>query len=123
MDDPAVLLEDHAPESYLVIEPFDLIEHVGQEATLAVVNELRDLMQSTDSTAILHCMENGVDRSDSRQLTLKRVDQVWRLQVMVFNEDIMNRLVINKARHGRSLSKPVDLILTEGVRIDTSRNI
>lgn len=121
-DDPSVLSDLIDQEQFLVVDPFDPIESCGRDQSLDVIDQLKRVAREKDAAVIIHCIAQ-TEQTDTRRLTLKRADQVWRLQPMVLSREIKNRLVINKSRHGRSLEEPLDIVLTDGVSLDTTRNI
>jgi len=72
---------------------------------------------------VLHCIAGDAPVPPLRDLSLNRADHVWQLQVMALSRDVKTRLLITKVRNGRALTEPVDLLMTDRVRVDTSRRI
>lgn len=122
LDAPETPLSGLPPESFLVIDPMDILEQGSQAAYLALLNTIVRHARETESVALLHCLDTP-STPPHRPLTLKRVDQVWQLETQAYSQDIKNRLCITKARNSRALTEPIPLVLTDQVRIDTSRNI
>lgn len=119
-------LEDVAdalsPESFLIIDTATPLETAPRDQYLSFLNELKALLRDTDSVGVLHCIDQTTN-PPRRALTLTRADHVWQLQTLVLSREIKNQLLVTKARNGRALSEPIDLLLTDRVRIDTSRKI
>lgn len=116
------LRADFEPESFLIIDSINAIEMASRESYLAFLNDLKELLRRTDSVGVLHCLDLP-QNPPRRGLTLHRADQVWQLQVLSLSQEIKNKLLITKARNSRALSQPIDLLLTDRVRVDTSRTI
>lgn len=113
---------DLTPESLLVVDPMDVVEDGSTAEHLSFLDDLKARLRETDSVGLVHCFAE--DRpSKQRQLTLQRADQVWEVQVMVLSREIKTRLLITKSRHGRALTEPIHLLLTDRVQVDTSRRI
>ncbi|ELZ23862.1 recombinase A [Haloterrigena salina JCM 13891] len=120
--DPDDAIGPIPPESILVVDPMDLLESEPRDRYLAVLDAIKEQLRTADSVGLVHCLE--ADRSPAnRELTLKRADQVWRLETTVRSQEIRTRLLITKARRGRTFDKPIPLVLSDRVRIDHSRNI
>lgn len=113
---------DLAPESLLVVDPIDLVEDATTPEYLAFLDDLKARLRETDSVGVVHCFSEE-SPSKQRQLTLHRADQVWEVQVMVLSREIKTRLLITKSRHGRALTNPIHIVLTDRVQVDTSRRI
>lgn len=116
------IASEFTPESLLIIDPANAIETAPRDQYLAFLNDLKQLLLEADGVGVLHCMDLTTN-PPRRGLTLTRADQIWQLQVHALSRDIKCQLLITKARNGRALSEPIDLILTDGVYIDNSRNI
>lgn len=120
--DPESTLSAIPPESFVVVDPIDGLERVGTEQYVSFLNALKRRLRETDSIGIFH----GLDTEpipDARRLTLHRADAVWRLEQLVLSREIKTRLLVTKLRRGRALSEPISLVLSDRVRIDTSRRI
>lgn len=110
------------PESFVVIDPIDGLERAESDQFLSFVNGLKQRLRETDSVGIFHALDTE-PMPDSRRLTLKRTDYVWRLEQLVLSREINTRLLVTKARGGRALSEPIPLVISDHVRVDTSRRI
>ena len=86
------------------------------------MNTLKRKLRETGSIGVLYCIDEENNPS-LRSLTIKRVDTVWRLYLIVTTLSIENRLIISKFRGGSALREPIRLLLTDRVSIDTSQNI
>lgn len=110
------------PESFVVIDPVDALERAAYDRYLAFVNALKHRLRETESVGIFHALDTE-PMPESRRLTLKRTDYVWRLEQIVLSREITTRLLVTKARGGRALSEPIPLSMSDHVRVDTSRRI
>lgn len=126
---PETLVEDlnahlqaATPESFLVIDAVNPLEQAPRSEYLTFLNDLKQWLVEHDSVAFLHCLDPMAPTA-RRSLTLNRIDQIWWLQMQLLSQDITNKLYITKARTGQALTEPIPLVLTDQVRIDTSRNI
>lgn len=120
--DPDRYLARIRPESFVAIDPIDGLERAEYDRYLSFVNELKQRLRETDSVGIFHALDTE-PIPESRRLTLKRTDYVWRLEQIVLSREISNRLLVTKARGGRALSEPIPLAISDHVRVDTSRRI
>lgn len=119
---PERITEDLSPESFVVVDSVNGLETAPREQYMGFLNHLKERLRETDSVGILHCIDQ-VDNPAQRGLTLHRADYVWQLEVLTLSREIKTRLLITKARHGRALTEPVPLRLTDRVQVDTSRRI
>lgn len=120
--DPESFFTRIQPESFVVIDPIDGLEQAVEDQYLSFINALKHRLRETDSIGVFH----GLDTEpipDARRLTLHRADTVWRLEQLVLSREIKTRLLITKARRGRALSEPISLVVSDRVRVDTSRRI
>lgn len=111
------------PESYVLVDTVDGLESADRGRYLAFLNDLKARLRETDSVGVLHCVAGDSPVPPLRDLSLNRADQVWQLQVLTLSRDIKTRLLIPKVRNGRALTEPIDLLMTDRVRVDTSRRI
>lgn len=112
------------PESLLVIDPVNVLENASRERYLSFLNAIKAELREANSVGIVHCLESqGAAEPENRRVTLKRADQVWRLQTDVRKQELRTQLLITKARRGQAFQKPIPLVLSDQVRIDHSRNI
>lgn len=120
--EPEQYLGDVSPETFVVFDPADGLERAEHGRYLAFLNALKRRLRETDSVGVLH----GLDTDpvpDGRRLTLRRADHVWRLEQLVLSTEIKTRLLVTKARGGRALTEPIPLVMTDRIRVDTSRRI
>jgi hypothetical protein len=122
LDDPAPLLETITPESYVVLDPVTPLETAEPEAYLGVLNALKKRLVATESIGILHCLD-ARSLPQGRAYSQHRADFCWRLDVTDTGREIKSRLLVTKARGYRAFTEPLPLVLTDQVRIDTSRGI
>jgi hypothetical protein len=122
LDNFEAVHEGFTPESFLIVDTVNSLETAERGRYLAFLNDLKALLRTTDSVGVLHCSEHA-EPPPRRGLTLNRADQVWQLQLRTLSREFNNQLLITKARHGRALNEPIDLVLSDRVRIDTSRSI
>lgn len=122
LEEPALATAELTPESFLVVDYADGLETADPETYLAFLNHLTEQLRETDSVGVLHCTDQ-VENPPQRGLTLHRADTVWQLEVLVLSREVKTRLLVKKARHGRALTEPVPLRLTDRVQVDTSRRI
>ncbi|MFB6282266.1 MAG: RAD55 family ATPase [Haloferacaceae archaeon] len=120
--DPDSLIHEADPESLLVVDPVDGVEAGDREAYVDFLTRLKRHLRETDGVGVLHCIDRGVD-SPARGTTLKRADDVWRIELVAGSREIKTRLLVTKSRWGRALTEPVPILMTDRVRIDTSRRI
>lgn len=127
--EPSDLLADitpveaaHSPESLVLIDRTNGLEAAARGEYLSVLNDLKQLLERTDSVGVLHCSET-TPPPDRRGLTLDRADQVWELELLYLSREIKSRLLVTKSRKSRALTEPIDLSLTDRVQVDTSRRI
>lgn len=116
------LLQAAPPEAFVVIDSADSLEDAPRVEYVSFLNELKQWLLDHDSVAFLHCLD-ATDTPSHRSLTFNWVDQAWWLQTQLLSQEISNRLYVTKARADRALEEPIPLVLTDQVRIDTSRNI
>ena len=122
LTEPEPSLTRVRPESYVVITPIDGLEQGEYDQYLSFITSLKRRLRDTDSIGVVY----GLDTDpvpDSRRLTLQRADYVWRIEQLILSREIATRLLITKARRGRALSEPIPLMISDHVRIDTSRRI
>lgn len=119
-DAPAEHLEPPM-ESYLIVDADKGLE-TDREGYLAFLDALKARLRETESVGVLH-LPDDADPPALRSLTLKRADQVWRLEQRVESREIKTRLLVTKARGTRALTEPIPLILTDRIHVDTSRRI
>jgi len=110
------------PESSnLLIDVVDPLEEADSTRYRAFLNELQTHMVNTGSIAVLHAMRS--DPPANRGLTEHMADVVFDLRTDTSGSQIVNRLAVPKFRGGSALEETIKLKLTDGVTIDTSRDI
>lgn len=109
-------------ESFLVFDTINPLERASRDEFLAFLHDVKQWVTAHDSIAFFHCL-NTARTPPLRPVTLNWADQIWWLQTQLLSKDIANRLYITKARTDRALEEPIPLVLTDQVRVDTSRNI
>lgn len=120
--DPGETIDPLPPQSILVVDHLNGLEAAPREQYLAVLNAIKERLRETNSVGIVHCLEADPSPSN-RELTLKRADQVWELEVLARSREIETRLLVTKARRGMVFDRPIPLVLSDTIRIDHSRNI
>jgi len=85
-------------------------------------NDLQNHCVSTDSLAVLHCLE-GRSVPPARDTTEYFADVVFRLQTNTESDEMENRLAVPKFRGGRAPADVIKFDLVEEVAIDISRDI
>lgn len=123
LENPARITGEIPPGSFVVVDSVNGLESADRHAHVAFLNDLKASLRDTNSVGVLHCIAGDSSLPRLRDLTLNRADQVWQLQVMSLSRDIKTRLLITKMRNGRAPTEPVDLLMTDRVRVDTSRRI
>lgn len=122
LDAPSRVLDGVEERSNLVVDPVDVVEDAGRSEYLDFLDEVKARVEETGSVAVL----SGVDADPTpaqRRLTLKRADLVMKLFFSVKSREVTTSLVVSKFRGGSALKEPIKLLLTDRVRIDTSRDI
>jgi KaiC/GvpD/RAD55 family RecA-like ATPase len=125
-DDPTEhaieLLGDLPERSTVVVDPHSAIEREERAAFFEFMTQLRTWVVETDSLAVLHCLD-GRDVSPLRDSTEHMADVVFELTTDVGGATVENRLAVPKFRGGRAPTETLKLRLTDGVAVDTSRDI
>lgn len=121
--DGANRLIHNLPErANLIIDVLDPLERQDETRYRGFLNELQTHMINTEGLAVLHAMTGG-DVPVNRDLSKHMADVVFDLRTNVDGSEVVNRLAVPKFRGGRALEETIKLKLTEGVTIDTSRDI
>lgn len=122
LESPQPYLDRLPSKANLIIDSIDEFEVEDRARYVDFLNQVKERLWETGSLGLFYGMEgNRVD--PARSLTLKRSDIVWELRRRIRSNDIEHHLVISKFRGGKALTEPVKLVLTDEVRIDTSRDI
>ena len=121
IDNATRLVRELPESSNLLIDVVDPLEEADSTRYRAFLNELQTHMVNTGSIAVLHAMHG--DSPANRGLTEHMADVVFDLQTDTSGSQIVNRLAVPKFRGGSALEETIKLKLTDGVTIDTSRDI
>jgi len=121
IDNATRLVRELPESSNLLVDVVDPLEEADSTRYRAFLNELQTHMVNTGSIAVLHAMHD--DPPTNRGLTEHMADVVFDLQTDVSGSQIVNRLAVPKFRGGSALEETIKLKLTDGVTIDTSRDI
>ncbi|WP_049936815.1 RAD55 family ATPase [Haloplanus natans] len=121
IDNATRLVRELPESSNLLIDVVDPLEEADSTRYRAFLNELQTHMVNTGSIAVLHAMHG--DPPANRRLTEHMADVVFDLQTDTSGSQIVNRLAVPKFRGGSALEETIKLKLTDGVTIDTSRDI
>jgi len=121
IDNATRLVKDLPESSNLLVDVVDPLEEADPTRYRAFLNELQTHMVNTGSIAVLHAMHR--DPPANRTLTEHMADVVFDLRTDMSGSQIVNRLAVPKFRGGSALEETIKLKLTDGVTIDTSRDI
>jgi KaiC/GvpD/RAD55 family RecA-like ATPase len=123
IDNATRLVKDLPESSNLLVDVVDPLEEADPTRYRAFLNELQTHMVNTGSIAVLHAMHGHDDPPANRSLTEHMADVVFDLRTDTSGSQIVNRLAVPKFRGGGALEETIKLKLTDGVTIDTSRDI
>jgi KaiC/GvpD/RAD55 family RecA-like ATPase len=121
IDNATRLVRELPESSNLIVDVADPLEEADSTRYRAFLNELQTHMVNTGSIAVLHAMHG--DQPTNRALTKHMADVVFDLRTDTSGSQIVNRLAVPKFRGGSALEETIKLQLTDGVTIDTSRDI
>ncbi|WP_248897184.1 RAD55 family ATPase [Haloplanus halobius] len=121
IDNATRLVRDLPENATLIVDVVDPLEETDPTRFRKFLNELQTHMVNTDSIAVLHAMHG--DPPTNRTLTEHMSDVVFDLRTDTSGSQIVNRLAVPKFRGGGALEETIKLKLTDGVTIDTSRDI
>jgi KaiC/GvpD/RAD55 family RecA-like ATPase len=121
IDKATRLVKDLPENANLLIDVVDPLETAEPARYRRFLNEVQTHMVNTGSIAVLHAM-HGAD-IPNRSVTKHMADVVFDLRTDTSGSQIVNRLAIPKFRGGSALEETIKLKLTDGVTIDTSRDI
>ncbi len=122
LEEVTQLVEAFPNESNVVIDSMDLLEYSETAPYVEFLNRLGEHMCETDSLAFLHCLR-GPDEPDNRTRTEHCADAVFDLRTDRSGTELENYLSIPKLRCGDQPTEAIKLEFTDGVEIDTSRDI
>jgi len=106
----------------LVVDTVTAVENRDQGRYREFLNDLKSRLDETGSLGVLFAARAD-ENSSSRWLTLHRADVTWELYREVTSREIGIDLVMAKFRDGEPIDEPRKLVLTDDVRVDTSRDI
>lgn len=109
-------------DSFVIVDPGNDLERETRADYHEFLADLVERLEETGSVGIIHLLEED-SSPRNRWLTLKTADHVWQLELTPTSQDIRNRLLVTKSRGYRALTEPIPLVLTDRIRIDTSRSI
>lgn len=121
--DPESILEDVTEHSNLVIDAVNELEEEDPTDYGRFLNRLKRRLWETGSVGLCYGIEVEEGQPIGRSITLRLVDLIWQLRMSVNSQSIEHMLIISKFRGGRALTEPTKLVLTDEVRVDTSRDI
>lgn len=108
--------------STLIIDAVNPFEGVDPPRLWKFLNGVQARLDQTNSVGFLHALA-GRNVPDNRDLTAYLSDVVFELETDIRGEYIENRLYVPKVRGGEPIEEVVKMGLTDGVTIDTSRDI
>ena len=116
------LLEELDDYSTLVVDTTHPFETDDDKKLQELLNDVQSRLRETDSVGFLHCIE-GHAVPAHRDTTEYMADVVFDLDTAVYGDSIENRLFVPKVRRGEAITRAIKLDLSDGVTIDTSRDI
>jgi KaiC/GvpD/RAD55 family RecA-like ATPase len=121
IDNATRLVKDLPESANLLVDVVDPLEETEPTRYRRFLNDLQTHMVNTGSVAVLHAMHGS--GTPNRTLTEHMADVVFDLRTDTSGSQIVNRLAVPKFRGGSALEETIKLKLTDGVTIDTSRDI
>lgn len=115
-------VERISDRSTLIIDTIDPLETAEPRRLWTFLNGVRSRLEETASLGVFNAM-NGREVPPNRDVTEHFADVVFELKTDTRGEYIENRLYIPKVRGGKPLEEVIKVELTDGVSIDTSREI
>lgn len=109
-------------ETTLIVDTIDPLEQNSRDDYLYFLNDLQNELQNTQSIVIFHAMK-GTEQAENRTISKQMADIVFELNQFVDGDEVVTRLNIPKYRGGSIPDQPLKLDLTEGITVDTSRDI
>ncbi|AHF99330.1 chromosome partitioning protein [Halostagnicola larsenii XH-48] len=122
IEDVTRALADIPDESNLIIDTMDVLESAEKSAYVDFLDELGERMLERGSVAYLHCLK-GPTEPENRTRTEHAADVVFDLETDISSAELTHRLSVPKRRCGCQPAESITLDLTDGVSIDTSRDI
>lgn len=106
----------------LIVDTVTLLEKYDEERYLPFLNAVKRRLVETGSLGVLFGAKRSPEPA-SRWLTLQRADVTWQLYRQDTSREVETVLVMGKFRQGKPIDEPQKLVLTDEVRVDTSRDI
>lgn len=110
------------PESTLIVDTVDPLEENDKKDYLYFLNDVQNELQNTNSVVFLHAMK-GVSKPKNRDVTKQMADVVFDLTQSVEGDTMVTKLTVPKYRGGSIPEEAIKLNLTDGITIDTTRDI
>lgn len=108
--------------SNIVVDTMDPLEEADRTEFWSFMNALRDHLEQMNGLAFLHCMD-GRRVPVQRDTTEYMADVVFDLSTEFDGEEMVNRLLVPKVRGEQSVDSAIKLDFSDGVTVDTSRDI
>ena len=121
LEDATRTVADLPEETLLIVDTADRLERSDPDDYVAFLNELKETLLETDGVAVLHCLRGAKPRNRTR--TLHAADAVFELRTDRAGGRLETTLAIPKFRYDGQPAEAITLELTDGVAIDTSRDI
>ncbi|MDG5818965.1 transcriptional regulator [Natronococcus sp. A-GB7] len=121
LEDATRTVADLSEQTLLIVDTADRLERSDPDDYVAFLNELKGALLETDSVAVLHCLRGAEPRNRAR--TLHAADAVFELHTDRVGGRLETVLTVPTFRYGGQPTESITLELTEGVAIDTSRDI
>lgn len=121
LDSQAEVLDEVNTGSNLVVDAINELELVSRERYRTFLSSVKRVLYETGSMGLLYGVT--VDQESARDMTLRRADIVWRLKTTIEDNGIETRLFVPKFQGGAANPEAVKLMLTDEIRVDTSRHI
>lgn len=115
-------LEDVPSGGVVIVDRVNGLEVGDRDAYLDFLEELRGAAAANDAAVLLHCP--GTESPPHlRSVTLGRADLAMELRMLFHPRKIETYLTVTKHRGGAARPEPIKLVLTDRIRVDTSRDI
>lgn len=109
-------------ETTMIVDTIDPVEHNDRSDYLYFLNDIQNELQNMNSVVILHAMK-GESPTENRDISKQMADVVFDLTQYIEGDEVVPKLTIPKYRGGSIPKDSIKLDLTEGISIDTSRDI
>lgn len=110
------------PESTLIVDTINPLEHNDRADFLYFLNDIQNELHNKNAVVIFHATK-GESTVENRDISKQMSDVVFDLTQFIDGDEIVTKLTIPKYRGGTIPEEPIKLDLTEGITIDTSRDI